>query len=106
MPKDATLMNPSSRLVSGLWAAAGLLLVGCAAQVAPTATAVFVPPTPSAAPTQETAASRDSALSLAAQLPTPFAEPDTGCLECHTDAALLQELAEEEVVVKLSEGTG
>lgn len=98
-------MNPSSRLVSGLWAAAGLLLVGCAAQVAPTATAVFVPPAPPAAPTQE-AASRDSTLSLVAQLPTPFAEPDTGCLECHTDSALLQELAEEEVVVKLSEGTG
>jgi hypothetical protein len=96
-------MNVSSRLFASLWAAAGLLLVGCAAQMTPTATAVFVPPAPTPASTQEAAA---STLSLVAQLPTPFAEPDTGCLECHTDAALLQALAEEEVVVKLSEGTG
>lgn len=93
----------SSRLFSSLWAAAGLLLVGCAAQqITPTAT-IVIPPSVTPAPTEQAA---DDTLQLVALLPTPFAEPDTGCLECHTDAALLQELAEEEVVEKLSEGTG
>lgn len=97
-------MKYASRLFSSLWAAAGLLLVGCAAQqIAPAATAVFVPPAPSLTPTQ---AAADDTLQLVALLPTPFFEPDTGCLECHTNAALLQELGEEEVVEKISEGTG
>lgn len=99
-------MKYPSRFFSSLWAAVGLLLVGCAAQqIAPTATAtaVFVPPPPSPMPTQTTA---DDTLQLVALLPTPFFEPDTGCLECHTNAGLLQELGEEEVVEKLSEGTG
>ncbi len=97
-------MKYPSRLFSSLWAAAGLLLVGCAAQqIAPTAAVVFAQPTPSPTPTQAPA---DDTLQLVALLPTPFFEPDTGCLECHTNAALLQKLGEEEVVEKISEGTG
>ncbi|MGQ9886870.1 MAG: hypothetical protein ACUVSX_00120 [Aggregatilineales bacterium] len=98
-------MRYPSRLFSSLWAAVGLLLVGCAAQqIAPTATVVFAPPTP-LTPTPAQAAADDT-LQLVALLPTPFFEPDTGCLECHTNAALLQKLGEEEVVEKISEGTG
>lgn len=99
-------MRLSSRLVSGLSAVAGLLLVGCAAQqAAPTVTvAVRITPT---APEAQVAAASDNTLQLVIQtVPTPFAEPDTGCLECHTNTALLQELGEEEVVEKISEGTG
>ncbi|GIL11464.1 MAG: hypothetical protein DWB42_14475 [Chloroflexi bacterium] len=83
---------------------AAVLLLAVAAWAAAQEPAPAVEPvvvTAAATPEEEAAVAQ-----LVAMLPT-IQPLDTSCINCHQDAELLQQLAEEpEVVEKLSEGSG
>lgn len=93
-------------------ALAGLLAAGC---TPPRAEAMLqaTPTAPGEAPADEAASPGDAAPTSApaeempTALPSSLSAPDTACIDCHSDAELLQVLAEEpEVVEAPSEGSG
>jgi len=88
----------------------GIIAAGCAtAETDPTA--VFTPPATIDEVQLEPLVTEEPATpvmdQLVAMLPEVTPEVDQNCIDCHSDAELLQEVAEEEEVVeKLSEGSG
>ncbi|NPV68274.1 MAG: hypothetical protein HPY64_14125 [Anaerolineae bacterium] len=101
-------MNRSRYTVLILAVLALLVAAGCASQRAEAAQSPTPTPAPSAevAPDQAEAAGADQAAPAVALLPAET-RPDSNCIACHSDAAQLQLLAEEEEAPpSLSEGSG
>lgn len=98
-------MKRSRLSVLGLLVFAGLLAAGCTAPQAQAALQATATPIPDEG--QPAATEVSPAQPTATLLPTPTRIPDTSCIDCHSDADLLQELAEEEDVPEApSEGSG
>ncbi|MBN1967537.1 MAG: hypothetical protein JW910_22975 [Anaerolineae bacterium] len=95
-------------VVVGVLLVAGVLPTAGSDAALPAGVSLALQATPTAPPPADSAdmtgASSDETEPL---LPTPIVQPDDNCLNCHSDAELLQELAVEPEVVEVpSEGSG
>jgi hypothetical protein len=94
-------MKISRGLFVGIWLILGALTAGCAA--------AYAAPLPNEPPAQATVTQMpaDEIMDQLIGLLPDAAPPTSNCLDCHSDAELLQALAEEEDVPEVpSEGSG